>query len=103
MSTVLKPLHNYILVRRIEAETAKGGIFIPTAAQELPTEGIIEAVGPGKVLDNGVTVKTTLKVGQRVLFGRYSGQTVERDGEKLLLLQETEVLAVIEKSKEAIH
>lgn len=92
----VKPLHDRLLVRRIaEAETARGGIIIPDTAKEKPQEGEVLAVGAGRVLDNGTTLALDVKVGHRVLFGKYSGTELKLDGEELLIVREDEVLAIM--------
>ena len=94
--TKVRPLHDRIVVRRIEEkETARGGLIIPDTAKEKPQEGEVLAVGNGKVLDNGTKVALDLKVGDKVLFGKYSGTDIEVDGEKVFLLREDDVLAVL--------
>ena len=90
------PLHDRLLVRRIEEkETAKGGIIIPDTAKEKPQEGEVLAVGNGKILDNGTKVALDVKVGNKILFGKYSGTEIKIDGEDVLILREEEVLAVL--------
>ena len=90
-----RPLHDRVLVRRIEAEEkTKGGIIIPDTAKEKPIEGEVVAVGNGKVLDDGTVQKLDVKVGDRVLFGKYSGTEVKLDGEEHVLIREDDVLAV---------
>jgi chaperonin GroES len=92
----IRPLHDRLLVRRIEEkETAKGGIIIPDSAKEKPQEGEILAVGNGKVLDNGTKVALDVKVGDKILFGKYSGTEIKIDGEEVLIVREDEVLAVL--------
>jgi len=92
----VRPLHDRLLVRRVEEkETVKGGIIIPDTAKEKPQEGEVLAVGPGKVLDNGTKLSVDLKVGDKILFGKYSGTDIKIDGEEVLILREDEVLAVI--------
>ncbi len=92
----VRPLHDRLLVRRIEEkETVKGGIIIPDTAKEKPQEGEVLAVGNGKVLDNGTKVALDVKVGDKILFGKYSGTEIKVDGEEMLILREDEVLAVI--------
>jgi chaperonin GroES len=96
--TVLKvrPLHDRLLVRRIEEkETAKGGIIIPDTAKEKPQEGEVLAAGNGKILDNGTTLPLDVKVGDKILFGKYSGTEIKIDGEDVLILREEEVLAIL--------
>jgi len=97
MGMTLRPLHDRILVKRIEEkEQIRGGIIIPDTAKEKPQEGEVIAVGQGKVLDNGTRVEMALKAGDRVLFGKYSGSEVKLDGEEFLIMREDEVLGVIE-------
>jgi chaperonin GroES len=92
----VRPLHDRLVVRRIEEKTtARGGIVIPDTAKEKPTEGEVLAVGNGKVLENGKTVALDVKVGDRILFGRYSGNEIEVDGEQVLIVREDEVLAIV--------
>ena len=94
----VRPLHDRLLVRRIEAkEAAKGGIIIPDSAKEKPSEGEVVAVGAGKANEKGVVRPIDLKKGDRILFGKYSGNEVKIDGVEHLLLREDEVLGVIEK------
>jgi chaperonin GroES len=92
----VRPLHDRLLVRRIEEkETVKGGIVIPDTAKEKPQEGEVLAVGNGKILDNGQKVALDVKVGDKILFGKYSGTDIKIDGEEVLILREDEVLAVL--------
>lgn len=92
----VRPLHDRLVVRRLEEkETAKGGIIIPDTAKEKPQEGEVLAVGNGKVLDNGTKVALDVKVGDKILFGKYSGTDIKIDGEDVLILREDEVLAVL--------
>jgi chaperonin GroES len=92
----VRPLHDRMVVRRIEEkETAKGGIIIPDTAKEKPQEGEVLAVGNGKVLDNGTKVALEVKVGDKILFGKYSGTEIKIDDEDVLILREDEVLAVL--------
>jgi chaperonin GroES len=92
----VRPLHDRLMVRRIEEkETAKGGIIIPDTAKEKPQEGEVLAVGNGKILDNGTKVALDVKVGNKILFGKYSGTEIKIDGEDVLILREDEVLAVL--------
>jgi chaperonin GroES len=92
----VRPLHDRLVVRRIEEkETAKGGIIIPDTAKEKPQEGEVLAVGNGKVLENGTKVALDVKVGDKILFGKYSGTDIKIDGEDVLILREDEVLAVL--------
>jgi chaperonin GroES len=92
----VRPLHDRLLIRRIEEkETAKGGIIIPDSAKEKPQEGEVLAVGNGKILENGTKVALDVKVGDRILFGKYSGTDIKIDNEEVLILREDEVLAVM--------
>jgi len=93
----LKPLQDRILVQRVEEETTtKGGIIIPDSAKEKPAEGKVVAVGDGKVADDGKRVALEVKVGDRILFGKYSGTEVKIDGEEYLIMREDDVLGVIQ-------
>jgi chaperonin GroES len=92
----VRPLHDRLLVRRIEEkETVKGGIILPDTAKEKPQEGQVLAVGNGKILDNGTKVALDVKAGDKILFGKYSGTEIKIDGEEVLILREDEVLAVL--------
>ena len=92
----IRPLHDRLLVRRVEEkETARGGIVIPDTAKEKPMEGEVLAVGNGKLLENGTTLALDVKVGDRVLFGKYSGTEITVDGEDVLIVREDEVLAIM--------
>jgi len=85
-----------MVVRRIEEkETAKGGIIIPDTAKEKPQEGEVLAVGNGKILENGTKIALDVKVGDKILFGKYTGTDIKIDGEDVLILREDEVLAVL--------
>lgn len=92
----LRPLHDRILVQPLDAEdTAKGGLIIPDTAKEKPQEGIIKAVGNGKILDNGERMEMTVKAGDRILFGKYSGSEVTIDDEEFMIMREDDVLALL--------
>jgi chaperonin GroES len=92
----IRPLHDRLVVKRIEEkETIKGGIIIPDTAKEKPQEGEVLAVGNGKTLDNGTKVPMDVKVGDKILFGKYSGTDIKIDGEEVLILREDEVLAIV--------
>ena len=96
--TKFRPLHDRVVVRRIDAqEKTKGGIIIPDTAQEKPQEGEIIAVGPGGRDEAGKLIPIDLKTGDRVLFGKYSGTEVKLDGEEHLILREDDILGVLEK------
>ncbi|NLO81149.1 MAG: co-chaperone GroES [Xanthomonadaceae bacterium] len=93
----IRPLHDRVIIKRMEEErTSPGGIVIPDTAAEKPIRGEVIAVGKGKVLDNGEVRPLDLKVGDKVLFGKYSGTEVKVDGEELLVMREEDVMAVIE-------
>ena len=105
MANMIRPLHDRIIVRRIEeSEQMRGGLYIPDTAKEKPQEGEVIAVGNGKVLENGTKTELDVKVGDRILFGKYAGSEVKLDGDEYLILREDDVLGVIEgasKSKGA--
>jgi chaperonin GroES len=93
----VRPLHDRIIVRRLEeGEQQIGGIIIPDTAKEKPQQGTVIAVGNGKVNDDGTRIPLDVKAGDRILFGKYSGQEIKLDGEEYLIVKEDEVLAVIE-------
>ncbi|KAB2705193.1 chaperonin GroES [Ochrobactrum intermedium] len=94
-----RPLHDRILVRRIEAEEkTAGGIIIPDTAKEKPSEGEVIAVGPGARDDAGKVIELDVKVGDRILFGKWSGTEIRLDGEDLLIMKESDVMGVIEQT-----
>ena len=96
-----RPLHDRVLVRRIEAEEkTAGGIIIPDTAKEKPQEGEVVAVGPGARDDTGKLVDPSVKPGDRILFGKWSGSEVKLDGEELLIMKESDILGVIEATEE---
>jgi chaperonin GroES len=98
-SMKIRPLQDRIVVKRVESETkTKGGIIIPDAAKEKPIEGRVVAVGNGKVLKDGKVRPLDVKVGDKVLFGKYSGTEVKLDGEEHVLIREDDVLAVTESA-----
>jgi chaperonin GroES len=91
-----RPLHDRVVVKRIEAEEkSKGGIIIPDTVKEKPQEGEIVAVGPGGRDENGKLTATDLKAGDRVLFGKWSGTEVKLEGEDLLIMKESDIMGVI--------
>ena len=93
----IRPLHDRVLVRRMEDETVSaGGILIPDNAKEKPSRGEILAVGNGKHLENGDVRPLDVKVGDKVLFGKYSGNEVKVDGEELLVMREDDIVGIIE-------
>ena len=94
----LRPLHDRIVVKRLDNEkTTASGIVIPDNAAEKPDQGEVVAVGNGKILDDGKTRAVDVKVGEKILFGKYSGQTVKIDGDELLVLREDDIMAIIDK------
>ncbi len=93
----IRPLHDRVIIKRMEEErTTSGGIVIPDNATEKPIKGEVVAAGKGKILDNGNVAALDLKVGDKVIFGKYSGTEVKVDGEDLLVMREEDVMAVIE-------
>lgn len=92
----IKPLADRVVVKPLEVEEAKvGSIYIPDTAKEKPMQGEIVAVGPGKVTEDGKTVPMEVKVGQKVLYGKYSGTEVTIDGEDYLIMRESDIFAII--------
>ena len=97
MPTTLKPLNDRIVVRQdLAEEKTKSGIVLPDAAKEKPTKGKVLAVGPGKLADNGKRTEVAVREGEMVYYGKYSGTEIEVDGEKLVILRESDVLGVLE-------
>ena len=95
--TKLRPLHDRILIKRVEEEEVRrGGIIIPDTAKEKPQEGKVVAVGGGKVNEDGKKIPLDVKAGDKILFGKYSGSEVKLDDEEYLILREEDVLAIIE-------
>ena len=93
----MRPLHDRVIVKRMEEErTSPGGIVIPDTAAEKPIKGEIVAAGNGKILENGDIRKLDVKVGDKVLFGKYAGTEVKVEGEELLVMKEDDIMAVIE-------
>jgi chaperonin GroES len=93
----IRPLHDRILVKRLESEEkTKGGIIIPDTAKEKPQEGLVVAAGPGRVNEDGKVTALDVKKGDKILFGKYSGTEVTLDGEEHLIIREEDVLAVLE-------
>ncbi|MGE3333416.1 MAG: co-chaperone GroES [Rhodospirillaceae bacterium] len=100
--TTFKPLHDRVLVRRVESENrTSGGIIIPDTAKEKPVEGEIIAVGSGQRREDGSVQPLDVKAGDRILFGKWSGSEVKIDGEDLLIMKESDILGVIENRQEA--
>ncbi|MGO4210821.1 co-chaperone GroES [Terriglobus sp. 2YAB30_2] len=95
-STTFTPLHDRILVKRVEeGETLRGGIIIPDSAKEKPSQGEVIAVGKGKSNDEGKVFPLDVKVGNKILFGKYSGTEIKLDGEEFLIMREEEVLGIV--------
>ena len=95
----IKPLDDRILVKQCEAETkTAGGIVLPDSAQEKPQRGKVVACGPGKLLDSGKRGGTSVKKGDEIFYGKYAGSDVDVDQEKYVILRESDILAVLEKS-----
>ena len=98
----VKPLHDRILIKRVEEkETIKGGIIIPDTAKEKPQEGEVIAVGGGKKTEEGKVIPLDVKAGDRILFGKYSGTEIKIDDEEYLIIREDEVLGIIEAAKQS--
>jgi chaperonin GroES len=94
--TKFRPLHDRVVVKRIDAEDkSKGGIIIPDTAKEKPSQGEVIAVGPGGRDESGNLIKLDVKVGDRVLFGKWSGTEVKLDGEELLIMKESDIMGVL--------
>ena len=99
MSTNITPLHDRVIVRRIdEGEQVRGGIIIPDTAKEKPQEGEVVAVGAGKYKEDGTRQSLDVKKGDRVLFGKYSGSEIKIDGEELMIMREDEILGIIARA-----
>jgi chaperonin GroES len=99
MSTNITPLHDRVIVRRIEeGEQIRGGIIIPDSAKEKPQEGEVVAAGAGKYKEDGTRQALDVKPGDRVLFGKYSGSEIKIDGEELLIMREDEILGIIARA-----
>ena len=92
----LKPLHDRVLLKRLDSEEkTKGGIIIPDSAKEKPLEGKVIAVGDGKISDDGKTQALAVKAGDKVLFGKYAGTEIKVEGEELIILREDDILAIV--------
>ncbi|MBA2735256.1 MAG: co-chaperone GroES [Pyrinomonadaceae bacterium] len=100
MATKIKPLHDRVIIRRIEDDTNQtaGGLFIPDSAKEKPQEGEVIAAGEGKYKEDGSRQTLDVKEGDRILFGKYSGSEIKIDGEELLIMREDEILGIIERA-----
>jgi chaperonin GroES len=93
----LRPLHDRVLVKRLEeGEQRRGGIIIPDSAKEKPQQALVKAVGSGKLMETGERVAPEVKPGDRILFGKYSGSEIKIDGDEFLILKEDEILGVLE-------
>jgi chaperonin GroES len=99
MATSIKPLHDRVIVRRIEeGEQIRGGIIIPDSAKEKPQEGEVIAVGEGKYKEDGTRQTLDVQAGDRVLFGKYSGSEIKLDGDEFLIMREDEILGIIARA-----
>ena len=100
MATNIKPLHDRVIIRRIEDSTDKtaGGLFIPDTAKEKPQEGEVIAAGDGKYKEDGTRQALDVKAGDRVLFGKYSGSEIKLDGEEFIIMREDEILGIINRA-----
>jgi chaperonin GroES len=93
----IRPLHDRVIVKRIEEEEkTKGGIIIPDTAKEKPIEGKVVAVGAGKLMDNGKKLPLDVKKGDRILFGKYAGTDIKIEGEEHLIMREEDIIAIVE-------
>lgn len=98
----IRPLYDRLVVKRIEEkETVQGGIIIPDTAKEKPQEGEVVATGKGKRLEDGKVIPLDVKVGDRILFGKYSGSDIKLDGDEYLIMREDEVLGILEAAPKA--
>ncbi len=103
MATNIKPLHDRVIVRRVENnEEMRGGLYIPDSAKEKPQEGEVIAVGAGKYREDGTRQTLDVREGDRVLFGKYSGSEIKVDNEELLIMREDEILGIIERAGAAV-
>jgi chaperonin GroES len=97
-----RPLHDRVVIRRAEGELkSKGGVIIPDTAKEKPQEGEVVAVGPGSRDESGVLIPLDVKAGDTILFGKWSGTEVKIDGEELLIMKETDIMGIVEKTDAA--
>jgi len=104
MQMQIRPLYDRIIVKRLEEErTTASGIVIPDSAKEKPEQGEVVAVGHGRLLENGTVLPLQVKQGDRILFGKYAGQTVKIDGEEHLVLREEDVLGIIEAGTDTLR
>jgi chaperonin GroES len=94
----LKPLHDNVVIEHVEQDDkTTGGIFLPDTAKEKPQEGMIRAIGDGRILDNGTKLAMNVKAGDRVLYRKYSGSEVKIDGTEYLIIPEKDILAIVDK------
>jgi chaperonin GroES len=95
----IRPLYDRVVVKRVEDKDAamQGGLFIPDSAKEKPQEGEVVAIGKGKRLENGTLVALDVQVGDRILFGKYSGSDIKLDGEEYMIMREDEILGILDK------
>ncbi len=94
----VKPLHDRVLVKRLEEEEkTKGGIIIPDTAKEKPIKGEVVAVGPGRITDDGKRIEMSVKVGDKVMFNKYAGTEIKIEGEEYLIMREDDIVAIIEE------
>ena len=96
MSVNIRPLHDRVIIERIEERTTAGGIVIPESAEAKPSRGKVVASGPGKMLDNGTMHKLVVKVGDEVLFAKYSGNEIKVDGKDLTVMREEDIMGIFE-------
>jgi len=102
MAINIRPLHDRVVVKRIEeGEQVRGGIIIPDTAKEKPQQGEVIAAGQGKVLENGTRVALDVQVGDKILFGKYSGTEIKLDGNEYLIMREEEILGVVDGAAKA--
>ena len=104
MATTIKPLHDRVIIRRIEdtINQTAGGLYIPDSAKEKPQEGEVIAAGEGKYKEDGTRQPLDVKAGDRVLFGKYSGSEIKLDGEEFLIMREDEILGIIARAGAAV-
>ena len=94
----LRPLDDRVIIKQLDAqEKTAGGIILPETAKEKPQAGKVVAVGPGKLLDNGTRAKMSVKKNDEIIYGKYSGNDVEVEGKKLVILRESDILGIVEK------
>jgi chaperonin GroES len=97
MTMKLKPLHDRVVVKPIKEERSSGGIVIPSTAADRPIEGTVVAAGPGKMMENGNVSPLTVKKGQKVLFGKYSGTEMKISGEEYFVMREDDIMGIVEE------